>query len=195
VNINIGLWLKDWATPLSALATLAAVIVALGLGVWSIIQTQRLQKKERKERLLNEIIEWVTDIQKVSLEIDIPVTSVSLDKKIIDSHIMRRYGIPYTRNNYIKSIVSRTFKSELSQDIDNMIGALTAFMFCYAKTLGIKNEEIKSAFRGKPIKIIEEVEERLKEKSVQVLWKEYAEEKSIYADIILIKVGNIMASL
>ena len=40
--------------------TLAAVVVALGLGVASIIQTQKLQKKERKGRLLNEIIEWAT---------------------------------------------------------------------------------------------------------------------------------------
>jgi hypothetical protein len=62
--MDIGLWLKDWSTPLGALATLAAVIVALGLGVASIIQTQRLQKIERRERLLNEIIEWATDVGK-----------------------------------------------------------------------------------------------------------------------------------
>jgi Flp pilus assembly protein TadB len=42
--------------------TLAAVLVALAIGVASILHTQRLQKKERRERLLNEIIEWAIDI-------------------------------------------------------------------------------------------------------------------------------------
>jgi len=47
--------------------TLAAVIVALGIGVASILHTQSLQKKERKERLLNEIIEWAVDVTKGEL--------------------------------------------------------------------------------------------------------------------------------
>ncbi len=42
--------------------TLAAVLVALGIGVASILQTQNLQKRERRERLLNEIIEWAVDV-------------------------------------------------------------------------------------------------------------------------------------
>ena len=44
--------------------TLSAVIVALGIGVASILHTQNLQKKERRERLLKEIIEWAIDISK-----------------------------------------------------------------------------------------------------------------------------------
>jgi len=42
--------------------TLFAVIVALGIGVASILHTQNLQKKERREKLLNEIIEWAEDV-------------------------------------------------------------------------------------------------------------------------------------
>jgi hypothetical protein len=48
---NGGMEVGDWIT-------LAAVIVALGIGVASILHTQRLQKRERRERLLNEIIGW-----------------------------------------------------------------------------------------------------------------------------------------
>ena len=44
--------------------TLAAVIVALGIGVASILHTQRLQKQGRRDRLLNEIIEWAIDAAK-----------------------------------------------------------------------------------------------------------------------------------
>ncbi len=42
--------------------TLSAVAVALGIGVASILHTRSLQKKERRERLLNEIIEWAEEI-------------------------------------------------------------------------------------------------------------------------------------
>ncbi|MFH1652155.1 MAG: hypothetical protein ABID87_08685 [Chloroflexota bacterium] len=52
---NGGMDIGDWIT-------LAAVIVALGIGVASILQTQIMQRRDRKERLLNEIIEWAIDI-------------------------------------------------------------------------------------------------------------------------------------
>lgn len=42
--------------------TLAAVVVALGIGVASILHTRNMLKKERRERLLNEIIEWATKV-------------------------------------------------------------------------------------------------------------------------------------
>jgi hypothetical protein len=44
--------------------TLSAVIVALGIGVASILHTQSLQRKERRERFLNEIIEWSEAVHK-----------------------------------------------------------------------------------------------------------------------------------
>ena len=50
--------------------TLGAVLVALSLGVASLVQTKRLQKRERKERLLNEIIEWVSDVKFKTLQAD-----------------------------------------------------------------------------------------------------------------------------
>lgn len=53
--------------------TLGAVIVALGLGVASILHTQSLKKRERKERLLNEIIEWAIDVSKCGLDINISI--------------------------------------------------------------------------------------------------------------------------
>jgi hypothetical protein len=55
-------WLKDWAQVIGAGITLLAVLVALGIGIASILHTRSIQKKERKERLLNEIIEWAADI-------------------------------------------------------------------------------------------------------------------------------------
>lgn len=48
--------------------TLSAIIVALGIGVASVLHTQNMQKKERKERLLNEIIEWAENTYKCGVE-------------------------------------------------------------------------------------------------------------------------------
>ncbi|MFC1874773.1 hypothetical protein ACFLY3_01270 [Chloroflexota bacterium] len=44
--------------------TLFAVIVALGIGIASILHTQNLQKKEQRQKLLNEIIDWAKNITK-----------------------------------------------------------------------------------------------------------------------------------
>ena len=63
--------ISDWIT-------LAAVLVALGLGVSSLIQTQRLQKRERRERLLNEIIDWVVNILKLDSDLDSFTESIRL---------------------------------------------------------------------------------------------------------------------
>ena len=51
--------------------TLGAVLVALGIGVASIWHIQSLQKKDRKERLLNEIIDWAKNISKCGIKEDI----------------------------------------------------------------------------------------------------------------------------
>ena len=179
------------------LAISAGAMFLLALAAfWAIWQNYSFRKREHRHRLLNEIIEWVTDIQKVSLEVDIPVTGASLTKeqrRRIEVNTLLRYGIPFIRNDYIKTIVSEAFKEELQRDAENMIKAFTAFMFCRGKSFGIK--DIKSSFRGTTLKTIEEVEERLKEKALHELLDEYTNEKSKYANILLIKVGNIMASL
>ncbi len=60
-------WLKEWSQAISAGIMLLAVFVALGIGVASILHTQSMQKRERRERLLNEIIEWAVDITKGEL--------------------------------------------------------------------------------------------------------------------------------
>ncbi len=46
----------------AAWATLAAVLVALGIGVASLHQTKRIQQRQYRYGLLSEIIEWTMDI-------------------------------------------------------------------------------------------------------------------------------------
>lgn len=57
----MGMEVGDWIT-------LCAVIVALSIGVVSILHTRSMQKTERKERLLNEIIDWAVDVCRCGLQ-------------------------------------------------------------------------------------------------------------------------------
>jgi hypothetical protein len=131
--MDIGLWLKDWATPLSAIATLAAVIVALGLGVASIVQTQRLQKRERRERLLNEIIEWAEDVSARMSPVDILknpewVLGTKLDSEekfrflqiygLLD--LVHQYAVSDLYGEYISQIASRVRK-DLGKAVHDLI--------------------------------------------------------------------------
>ena len=68
----------DWILIGSAGATFLLAIAAF----WAIWQTRSIQKRERKERLLNEIIEWATEIHTVSLKIDLPKIDPSLELQI-----------------------------------------------------------------------------------------------------------------
>ena len=69
-SMNIGDWI-----------TLSAVVIALALGLASLIQTNCIQKTERKQRLLNEIIDWATDVGKCGSHIDFLLLAAELDEE------------------------------------------------------------------------------------------------------------------
>ena len=109
-----------------------AIVTALLVGfTWlNIKNSSEREKRDRKERLLNEIIEWVTEIQTISLDINIPVTGkpfTQLEAKRIEANVLLRYGIPFSKNEYIRAIVCETFKEELQNDVENTINAFTTF--------------------------------------------------------------------
>jgi hypothetical protein len=106
--------------------TLGAVIVALAIGVTSLLQTQRLQKRERKERLLNEIIEWAIDVAKCGLEKDLPDTSRITDVNDGKLHLAystnilaKSYQSMRGRNQYISQIVL-TFGIDLQEAVSTL---------------------------------------------------------------------------
>jgi len=195
------LWYNVGMETETLLAFSAGATFLLALAAfWAIWQTRGVQIKNRKERLLKEIIEWVIDIQKTSLEERIPVVDRKLtitEVKRMNANTLLRHGIPFIRNEYIKAIAREAFKEELLYQIEDMISAFTAFTYIDGKKLGMKDEDIKASFGRKTPKIIMEIEEQLKEKEKELdeLWNEYAGKKSDCATILLIEIGNIMANL
>jgi len=110
--------------------TLSAVIVALGIGVASIVQTQTLQKRERKERLLSEIIVWADDIRKSSSE-NIDPSKVILDSPVMQMatqdyfiQLRKRYQAFKTKSAYIKEAISKVFGGDLLSSVNRVIQEL-----------------------------------------------------------------------
>jgi len=179
---------------ISALTTMLLAIAAF----LAIRQNYSLHKRERKERLLNEIIDWVTEIQTISLDVNIPVTDrpfTKLEAKRIEANVLLRYGIPFSKNEYIRAIVCEAFKEELQNDVENIINTFTVFMLLKGKAIGMKN--IKESFGGTALKIMEDVEKQINEgeKTIDQLLDECISEFSTFRTILLSKTGNIMSSL
>ena len=179
--------------------TLALAVATLGLGVtaaWSIVQTRRIHQKELKSNLLSTIMEWVTDIKKSSLDITVP----PLDDRaaalwMVETEKMLKYGMAFSRNEYIRAITSEVFKGELLEDVENTIRALTAFMFVNAKVNSRKHPE--DAFRGTALAIIADIEKQVKEgsKTYNELWLEHTERLAECTTRLSIKVAGTIAHL
>lgn len=93
--------------------TFVAIFVALGIGVANVIQTKNIQKTERKQRLLNEIIDWAIDVTKVELLMEIAdVTGIKDNRRArlymyttVDK-LRFSFRQAITRGLYISGIVS-----------------------------------------------------------------------------------------
>ena len=182
------------ANQFVALATFILAIAAF----WAIWQNRGIQKRNRRERLLKEIIDWVIDMQTPSLDINLPVTDSKLTKSEIrrmEANVLFKYTIPFLKNEYIRAIAHKTFKKELECEVENTINTLTAFIFLKGTSFGMQN--VKECFGGTALKIIEEVEKQINEgkKTIDQLLAEYTGELSTCTTILLSKIGNIMASL
>lgn len=71
MELDVNVLTNGWVIA-GVIASFLVAFIALGLGVASIIQTQRLQKRERKERKLITVIEWATNILKCETATPLP---------------------------------------------------------------------------------------------------------------------------
>ncbi len=84
---NEGMNVSDWIT-------LAAVLVALGLGVSSLIQTQSMHKKERQRQALERICDWA---EMVSYALGRPAKGNSLEEMKSEETMKIQAGMGKTR--------------------------------------------------------------------------------------------------
>ena len=123
--------IDNWLA-ISAGATFLLALAAF----WAIWQNYSLRQKERKERLLNEIIEWAIDVtnwrsesKKVFKEM-VGITDIKQQEVFTHAHIVEvKEGFVGMsgRNQYISSI-SREFKQDLQEVAIKLIEDLEAYI-------------------------------------------------------------------
>ena len=107
--------------------TIAAVIVALGIGVASILHTRSIYKKERKDRLLNELIRWAEDISICCMEQEaqeIFGNHSSRERRLyIETQVNKEntFHLLLGKASYISGITRKNFSKELQNIFQNVI--------------------------------------------------------------------------
>ena len=95
---------------LQSVLTLTAIIVALIIGVSALVQTNIIQKGERKQRLLNEIIDWANDILNYGSEMVVqPTPGITQIARLLQatSALYLRYRAVNARTEYVEKIASK----------------------------------------------------------------------------------------
>lgn len=137
----------------SAWITLAAVVVALAIGVTSIWHTRNMQKREHRHRLLDEIIKWATDILKGGdLEASYKLASENIREDVratlsglssADTFEGFRIRSPYIL------LISRSFRGNLGNAVEKAIQELnktTELLYKLIGTEGLEQNEMIEEF-------------------------------------------------
>ena len=104
MNINALLAISAGATFLLALAAF-----------WAIWQNHQIQKRERKERLLNEIIEWAEDVARWNFKSFNFIEAQISEESWVESslgEIVSQFQAVEAKGAYINTIVLSSFKGK-----------------------------------------------------------------------------------
>ena len=141
-------FLDEWASAGAPAMMLLAVLAALGIGITTILQTRSIQKAEKRERLLNEIIEWAVDAAGCGSDISIlfspEAVGLSIDSATEYEHqeiaeamtrthlgtLLLRYKAIVARREYVRTAVSAlggnlpTKEKDVSDELNKFLPVL-----------------------------------------------------------------------
>lgn len=127
-GVMIAEWIKEWAIPLSAGITLLLALAAF----WAIWQNYQFHKRERNERLLNEIIEWVTELPKFLITMKFEFIQADNEEKL-RLYLFARFAQDLNNLNafigryvYILNI-SSSFDSKLQLAVQKLIEDILSY--------------------------------------------------------------------
>lgn len=126
--------LVAWGTILLAYATFTLVRHSKKQEDQRRQEEQAKEKRDRDERLLNEIIEWAEDIDIASLTPDISFIAgntrdVQLLRAERDANTLMRYGISRSKATSILTIVEERFKGALLKYLNKVLNELIELMY------------------------------------------------------------------
>lgn len=129
---------------ISALTTMLLAIAAF----WTIRQNYIFRKRERKERLLKEIIEWAVNVKACGLGKDISDIASLTEKQLI-VHFMALvsekigdFKIVLALGDYILKLVENFFKADVIETVKKLVGALDNHIKLLEKLLKLLSKPI-----------------------------------------------------
>lgn len=152
--------------------TLGAVIIALTIGILALLQTNRIQKRQCKHLLINEIIDWATEIVKSIRVENVPIVGnidlVTARKRVLVSKYFQLWGLD-TKTDYMKHIA--TFFPEVSEKVTEIQQNLNALPKVFDEVMG-KNEEKFEDILSPYFSRLDESAEEVIKLAIQVKTKE-----------------------
>lgn len=122
--------------------------MALALGITSLVQTKRLQQRDRKERLLNEIIGWAEDVKRCGwgVEYSIPCDTTNIDIELLhlqmSANRFSRFMVPNTEAKYVTKI-ALVFGEPLVLTVRSAQEQLDNYVAHLKKTLSLNATEMQ----------------------------------------------------
>jgi len=135
-------WINLVAAILVGGGTLALAVMAYK----AIRQTRGIQRSEKRERLLNEIIEWAEDIAECGTNINLPV-NIKLTTDLVIDNLNKVTFLEYlrliNRGEYIEAVADKLFTEDLYTTVHKIILKLNGVLYIRGKIIEIveKDEE------------------------------------------------------
>lgn len=127
---NVGMDISDWINIISAILIGGGTLFLGVMALLTIRQTRSIQKAERRERLLDEIIEWAVDM----LECEAEVSTAPLQAGVTDQNVLAafmrlslllKYRNVDARSEYVRQIALH-FEEELQFAVKKATDELNA---------------------------------------------------------------------
>lgn len=124
--------------------TLVAVVIALTLGVLAVIQTNRIQEKRYRHLLINEIIDWATEIAKSIRIENIPIVGTTdletARRRVLTNKFFQLWGLD-ARTDYMKHIAA--FFPEVSNKLTEVEVNLDELSRVFGEVVERKEKEFE----------------------------------------------------
>jgi len=120
-------FLDKWASAGAPAMTLFAVLVALWIGISGIRETRNIQRKERNERLLNEVRDWALEVAESAVKRQTRITSELWETKL-------KYKFVRAKSKYASEAANLSFSDlspsirDVTEKLDQAIEAITSII-------------------------------------------------------------------
>jgi len=143
---NVGMTTDNWINLVAAILVGGGTLALAVMAYKAIRQTRGIQRSEKRERLLNEIIEWAEDIAECGTNINLPV-NIKLTTDLVIDNLNKVTFLEYlrliNRGEYIEAVADKLFTEDLYTTVHKIILKLNGVLYIRGKIIEIveKDEE------------------------------------------------------